>query len=159
MNMQTILRNSDYLDMAHEYAKKCSGCTKVQVGSVIVASNGCVVSLGANAAYPDLCKARGCLRVELYGENAKSHRLPGDCRALHSEVAAICNSAVPVRGCSIFVTRYPCEACARAIVAAGIREVVYGREQRISEETARIFSEAGITPVHESSWVKEDSYV
>lgn len=147
----------DWLDIADHYAKTASGCTKVQVGSVIV-KNGNIVSFGANRTFPDLCKARGCLRVEKYGNNDKTHRGPSDCRALHSEVDAICNAPVYLTGATIFVTRYPCEACARAIASAGIKEVVYGRNQKISEETEAIFERYGIDVVWVKEWDAPDAY-
>lgn len=146
-----------YLDMAHTYAKCMSGCTKVVVGSVIVNAEGLVIASGANIAIPDLCHSKGCLRIEKYGNNAKSHRLPSDCRAIHSEVNAICHLEESAKGCTIFVTRYPCEACARAIVAAGIDTVYYGRQQEISEQTEEIFRSAGVNVCHLSSWDAEDA--
>ena len=39
----------------------------------------------------------------------------------------------------MIVTRYPCEACARAIVAAGITKVIYGGVEEISSQTKEIF--------------------
>lgn len=146
-----------WLDIADLYAKTMTGCKKVHVGSIIVSDdNRTILGIGANRAFPDLCKCRECLRVEKYGDNDKTHRGPADCRALHSEVDAICNSISSVKGATIFVTRYPCEACARAIVAAGIREVVYGRQQKITEETQRIFDDAGVSVVWFKEWSAPD---
>lgn len=146
---------SNLLDIANIYARVMSGCTKVKVGAVIV-KHGRTVSFGANRAVPDLCKTRGCLRVEKYGDNDKTHRSPADCRAIHSEVDAICNAREDLKGATIFVTRYPCEACARAIVSAGISRVIYGRQQSISEETAHIFEDAGVDVVWNKDWDAPD---
>ena len=147
------------LELANNYAKDNSGCLKVHVGSVIV-QNGSCVSLGANKSVPDLCKAKCCLRVEKYGDDSKNHRNPEDCRAIHSEVDAICNAArngISVVGSTIYVTRYPCEACARAIVQAGIIRVIYGRSQLISEETARILESGDVDVYNASDWTEEDT--
>lgn len=49
-------------------------------------------------------------------------------RAVHAEMAAISDAArrgVSVRGCTLYATTFPCHNCARHIVAAGIRRVVY----------------------------------
>lgn len=49
-------------------------------------------------------------------------------RCVHAEMAAICDAArrgVPVNGCTLFTTTFPCHECARHIVAAGIRRVAY----------------------------------
>lgn len=146
---------NNWLDIANLYAGMMSGCTKVTVGAVIVKDNR-VVSMGANRAVPDLCRYRGCLRVEKYGNNDKTHRSPADCRAIHSEVDAICTAREDLSGAVIYVTRYPCEACARAIVAAGIQTVIYGRQQEISEETARIFEDAHVDVMWNKYWDAPD---
>ena len=146
------------LDLAFLYAKQHSGCNKVNVGSAIV-SNGRVIALGANRCIPDLCNTkRGCLRVERYGNDSKAHRNPEDCRAIHSEIDAICSAAingVSTKGATIFVTRYPCESCAKAIIRAGIYRVMYGGTTEISEDTARMFEENRVQVKHITDW-KED---
>jgi deoxycytidylate deaminase len=49
-------------------------------------------------------------------------------RAVHAEMAALTDAArrgVSVRGCVLYATTFPCHGCAKHIVAAGIRRVVY----------------------------------
>lgn len=49
-------------------------------------------------------------------------------RCVHAEMAAIVDAArrgVAVAGCTLYTTTFPCHECARHIVAAGIRRVVY----------------------------------
>jgi cytidine deaminase len=49
-------------------------------------------------------------------------------RQVHAEMAAIVDAAmrgVPVRECEMYVTTFPCHGCAKHIIAAGIRKVVY----------------------------------
>lgn len=155
-----ISRHKLYLSMAQAYADMFSGCTKVAVGSVIVQnhSDG-VLIFGANRTVPNLCKLRGCLRLEKYGDKSKEHRSPADCRALHSEIDAItaaANIGISTHGSTIYVTRYPCEACARAIVKAGIKDVYYGRNECISEETSRIFDNAEVRYWHVVGWTAPD---
>lgn len=151
-----------YLDMANRYAAYMSGCTKVTVGAVIVKNfdkaNENVIAMGANRAIPNLCLTRGCQRIELYGNAAKEHRLPSDCRAIHSEVDAISKASESVEGCDIFITRYPCEACARTIVAAGIKRVWFGRTQPMSNQTSDIFEMAGVEVHWLSDWEEEDRH-
>lgn len=152
-------REHKFLDLADLYAKQFSGCSKVAVGSLIESKYGEVIALGANRTHPDLCKFRGCLRVEKYGNDSKAHRNPGDCRAVHSEIDAITAAAsvgVSTMGGSIYVTRYPCENCARAIVSANIKTVYYGGSTRISPETAKIFECSGVEYYYIEQW-KEDN--
>ncbi len=47
----------------------------------------------------------------------------------HAEFNAILNSNAPVRGCRLYVTMFPCNECAKAIIQAGIREVIYLTEK------------------------------
>ena len=149
-----------YLDEAHAYAEQTSGCCKVSVGSVIVDGPVSFSRIfGSNKTLPISCKDHGCLRVEKYGENSKLHRNPEDCRAIHSEIDAICNAAkmgVATRGMTIVVTRYPCEACARAIIKAGFAVVIYGRAQECSEFTYKMFEDAGVEVVHIADWDAPD---
>lgn len=49
-------------------------------------------------------------------------------RAVHAEMAALIDAArrgVSVAGCTMYVTTFPCHLCARHVVAAGIRRLVY----------------------------------
>jgi dCMP deaminase len=148
-----------FLELAHNFGECFSGCRKVAVGALIVKDN-VPIAFGANRSIPVSCKKAGCMRVTLYGEDSKNHRNPEDCRSIHSEIDAICKAAMlgeDVKNCMIYVTRYPCEACARAIVAAGIRTVVYGRKQEISEETKFIFEYNGVEVLWARDFVKEDT--
>jgi len=156
--MRAIIDNAETyerLELAQRYAKVHSGCTKVSVGSVVFKKD-IIVALGANKTMPNICRSEGCLRIEKYGENSKLHRDPSDCRAIHSEIEAIASSREILEGSTIYVTRYPCEACARAIVAAGIYKVVYGREQVISEETESILSYGRVEVVHFPQFEEDD---
>lgn len=158
--MERLKNCKKYLNIARAYAEQFSGCKKVAVGSVIVNGRGTVLALGANRAIPDLCKCRECLRVERYGEDSKAHRNPEDCRAIHSEIDAISNAAqtgTSLCGAAIYVTRYPCEACAKAIISAGISQVIYGGTARISEQTQEMFDRYGIANTYISDWMEDDS--
>ena len=155
------------LDSAQEYADENSTCAKVKVGSLIVPEQpsdkpydifGYVVH-GCNHGCHN-CRVNGCRRIELYGNASKEHRLPSDCDAVHSEVDAIGRAAkmgLKTEGATIFVTRYPCEACARAIVAAGISKVYYGRKEDISDYTATILESGNVKVIKVDDWEREDN--
>lgn len=151
----------NYLDMAQVYADQHTDCIKVSVGCALVLHPGTVV-FGANRAVNRSCKTNGCMRVEKYGENSKDHRLPADCNAVHSEVDAITRAACQgfsTLCATAFVTRYPCEACARALVAAGVSTVYYGRSQSISDQTEQIFGVNGVQVIHVKKWNRDDTEV
>lgn len=152
-------------------ARKESRCVKAQVGARIVSPLQLkTISDGFNITMPDSCKSVGCHRVAVYGENSCEHRLPSDCYALHAEICAISMAAMKSNKSTInktmVVTRYPCEACARAIVAAGIMRVVYGGVEEISEQTRQIFSknDVDVQFIHDDEIYRmddseEDEYV
>lgn len=146
------------LDKAQAYADICSTCAKVRVGSMIMTKEKIPI-FGANHGICD-CVHEGCRRIKLYGNASKEHRLPSDCDSIHSEIDAICTAAkqgARLQGATIYVTRYPCEACARAIAAAGISCVVYGRKEEISEYTEKILMSSNVNIIKVENWEREDN--
>ena len=43
----------------------------------------------------------------------------------HSELNAILNSKANLKDCTLYVTLFPCNECAKAIVQTGIKKVIY----------------------------------
>ena len=147
------------LSRAQVYADHSSTCEKVKVGSVIVTPQDYLI-FGSNHGCGYKCTSKGCYRKRLYGDNSKNHRLPSDCMAIHSEVDAICKAAKigkRLDNAAIVVTRYPCEACARAIVESGIKIVAYGRKEKISDITQKIFDSYNVTVQHIDDWNYADN--
>ncbi|MBK9262399.1 MAG: hypothetical protein IPM54_21675 [Polyangiaceae bacterium] len=61
-------------------------------------------------------------------ENARVKRVIEYIRAVHAEMAALMSAArrgVAVDGCTLYSTAFPCHECAKHIVMAGIRRVVF----------------------------------
>ena len=44
---------------------------------------------------------------------------------VHAELNAILNSKADLNGCTIYVSLFPCNECAKAIIQSGIKKVVY----------------------------------
>ena len=44
---------------------------------------------------------------------------------VHAELNAILNSKNDLRGCSLYVSLFPCNECAKAIIQSGISRIVY----------------------------------
>lgn len=130
------------LDIIYSKAQKETGCLKVAVGCGIYNYEGTRTCIGVNRVFTDYCKNKGCYRKELYGDDGKEHRLPSDCLAIHAEIDALAMlSRYSEQPHTAIITRYPCEACARALVAAGVREIYYGGEQEISPMTKNLFKD------------------
>lgn len=91
-----------------------------QVGACIVSPEHKIVSVGYNGM-PTGCSddVLPWAREGAYLET----KYPFVC---HAELNAILNrNAGNLRGCTIYVTLFPCNECAKAIIQSGIREVVY----------------------------------
>ena len=54
---------------------------------------------------------------------------------VHAELNAILNAGQPLDDCTIYVTLFPCNECAKAIIQAGITEVVYLDIKEDKQET------------------------
>ena len=44
---------------------------------------------------------------------------------VHAELNAILNATTPLKGCTLYVTLYPCNECTKAILQSGIKEIVF----------------------------------
>lgn len=72
--------------------------------------------------------------------------------ASHSEanlIAFAARKGIQTNNCAVYVTHYPCAACARTLIQAGIKHVVYGPGtfQALEAEkdaTTAMFWEAGV---------------
>lgn len=92
-----------------------------QVGACIVNSERKIVSVGYNGM------PTGCLDDDMpwerTGENTLDTKYPFVC---HAELNAILNSSIHgVSGSTLYVTLFPCNECAKAIIQCGIKRVVY----------------------------------
>ena len=67
----------------------------------------------------------------------------------HAELNAILNCyAASVKGCSVYVTLFPCNECAKAIIQSGIKEIIYMSDKYADTEgvkaSKRMFDSAGV---------------
>ena len=90
-----------------------------QVGAVIVDENNRVVSIGYNG-FPS-----GVSDDEFPWGREGGVLDTKYAFVVHAELNAILNSQRSVRGCSLYVSLFPCNECAKAIIQAGIKTIVY----------------------------------
>ena len=90
-----------------------------QVGACIVNEDKHIVGVGYNGM-PNGCsdKEYPWGRDGEFGENKYAY-------VVHAELNAILNAYTSLKGCSIYVSLFPCNECCKAIIQSGIREVVY----------------------------------
>ena len=147
----------DILTLADNYAKQNSTCKKTAVGCYLVAEKEwrVVISKGCNRGTKS-CKVIGCLRESLFGENSKIHRKTCRCYGNHAEQDALKNVPLDkkylLQGATAFVTRYPCEDCAKALIDAGVKRIVYGREFPMEDGSKNMCDHAGVEVIHIADW-------
>ena len=68
---------------------------------------------------------------------------------VHAELNAILNATTSLRGCSIYVSLFPCHECTKAIVQSGITEVVYEDDKYATTDSViaskRMLTSAGVS--------------
>ena len=115
-----------------------------QVGACIVNGDNKIISVGYNGApngYDD-DKDMTWEREGNFLETKYTY-------ACHSELNAILNSSVSVKDCKIYVTLFPCNECAKAIIQSGIKEVIYLSDKYAdtpsTRASKRMLASAGVT--------------
>ena len=145
MKRENVLSwESYFMGIAHLSALR-SKDPNTQVGAVIVDENKKVVSIGYNG-FP-----MGCDDDEYPWENEGSSLETKYVYVVHAELNAILNSPRTVKGCSIYVSLFPCHECAKAIIQSGIQEIVYESDKYASSESVlaskRMLESAGVKMV------------
>lgn len=90
-----------------------------RVGACIVNSDNKILSMGYNGA--PIGFNDDVMPWDREGEPLNT-KYPYVC---HSELNAILNCPTSVRGAKVYVTLFPCNECAKAIIQSGIKEVIY----------------------------------
>lgn len=121
MDKQSLL-DSRYLRMAQIWAEN-SYCTRRQVGCLVVKDKR-IISDGYNgtpSGFENVCE----------DENGVTKPY-----VLHAEANAItklARSANNSDGATLYVTDAPCIECAKLIIQAGIRRIVFSRQYRLTD--------------------------
>ena len=121
-----------YLRMARIWAEN-SYCKRRQVGAIVVKDN-MIISDGYNgtpSGFENCCEDENNVTVPY---------------VLHAEANAItmlARSTNNSEGATLYVTASPCIECAKLIIQAGIKRVVYGELYRL-EDGINLLKKAGI---------------
>lgn len=66
----------------------------------------------------------------------------------HAELNAIVSAGRPLIGCTLYCTYFPCVECAKAIITAGIKKIVYIKENPRFEKSCiiakELFKQSGV---------------
>ena len=114
-----------------------------QVGACIVSSDNKILSMGYNG-FPLGCDDDEFPWAREGEENETKYPF-----VTHSELNAILNyRGGSLEGSKIYVSLFPCNECAKAIIQAGIKTVVYGCDKYASTASVlaskRMFRAAGV---------------
>lgn len=91
-----------------------------QVGACIVDQQNKIVGIGYNG-FPIGC-SDDLLPWEREAKNINDTKYP---YVVHAEANAILNSTKDLHGAKLYVGLFPCNECAKLIIQAGIKEIVY----------------------------------
>ena len=95
-----------------------------KVGACIVNNNKRIVAVGYNG-FP-----YGCEDDKFpWNNNKESYYESKYPYVVHAELNAILNATQSLNGCTLYVSLFPCHECAKAIIQAGIKEIVYSDEK------------------------------
>lgn len=140
--MDRVTWDEYFMTLALLTAKR-SKDPSTQVGACIVDSENKVVSIGYNGM------PRHCDDSKLTwekGEDLNNKYL----YVCHAEFNAILNTRDGSRlnGCRIYVTLFPCNECAKAIIQTGIKKVIYlsnkYEDQLSTRASKKLFEVAGV---------------
>lgn len=111
-----------YLEMARIWAKN-SYCQRRQVGALVV-KNSMIISDGYNgtpSGFENICEDENNV--------TKPYVLHAEANAITKLARSLNNSD----GATIYITASPCIECAKLIIQAGIKRVVYAEKYRLTD--------------------------
>ena len=111
-----------YMRMARTWAEN-SYCQRRKVGAILVKDQ-MIISDGYNgtpAGFENIC------------EDENSVTKPYVLHAEANAITKIARSGNNSDGATLYVTDSPCIECAKLIIQAGIKRVIYGREYRLTD--------------------------
>lgn len=145
MKRNTYISWDEYFMGVAELSAMRSKDPNTQVGCCIVDSRNRILSMGYNG-FPSGC-SDDAFPWEKDNEDPLMNKY---LYVVHSELNAILNfKGESLAGSRMYVTMFPCSECAKAIIQAGISEVIY-RDNKYREAIAgaasmRMFIAAGVT--------------
>lgn len=144
MKRNTYISWNEYFMGVAELSAMRSKDPNTQVGCCIVDNRNRILSMGYNG-FPS-----GCSDDDFPWEKDKEDPLMSKyLYVVHSELNAILNfRGESLAGSRMYVTMFPCNECAKAIIQAGISEVIYRNDAYKKSVTGsaamRMFDSAGV---------------
>ena len=133
-----------FMEIANVVALR-SNCSRRHVAAVIVKDRR-IISTGYNGTPRGIrnCNEGGCPRCSSHTPSGTNLT---ECLCSHGEENAIVQAAyhgICVKDSTLYTTFSPCLLCAKMIIHAGIKEVVYKERYSIDDTSKRILKDAGV---------------
>lgn len=104
-----------------------------QVGACIVSQDNKILSMGYNG-FPI-----GCSDDEIPWEREGGFKDTKYAYVCHAELNAILNyTGTSLKGSKIYVALFPCNECAKAIIQAGIKEIIYMEDKYADTDSVHV---------------------
>ncbi len=122
-----------------------SNCIKRKVAAVIMRDKR-IISTGYNGTPRGTrnCNEGGCARCNNFGQSGQGLE---ECLCSHAEENAIVQASyhgIAIANGTLYSTFSPCLLCAKMIINAGLKEVVYSSEYSVSDTASKLLREAGV---------------
>ncbi len=135
-----------FMSIAHEVSRR-SNCSARQVAAIVVRDKR-IISTGYNGTPRNTknCFEGGCPRCAARTEATAGTRLE-ECTCSHGEENAIVQAAyhgISLKESTLYSTYSPCLLCAKMIINAGIKEVVYAADYPLAAMATSLMREAGV---------------
>lgn len=142
-----------FMGLAHLSAMR-SKDPNTQVGACIIGEDNKVVSIGYNG-FP-----RGISDKKFPWSREGGVLDTKYAYVVHAELNAILNSNRSLDGCTLYVSLFPCNECAKAIIQSGIKKIIYESDKYADldnfKASRRMLEEAGVELVQLDYIVKLD---
>lgn len=129
--------NEYFMEITEMVASR-STCDRAFVGCVLVNKDHRIVSTGYNGS------VTGNPHCSEVGHTMRD----GHCIAtIHAEMNALLYCAkegIPVKGCTAYITHFPCLNCSKALIQAGIEKIYYKHAYRVDDYALSLFEKNGV---------------
>ncbi|NLN14083.1 MAG: CMP deaminase [Tissierellia bacterium] len=129
--------NEYFMEIAELVASR-STCDRAFVGCLLVNDDNRIISTGYN----------GSISGQPHCDDIGHTMRDGHCIAtIHAEMNALIYCAkegISVKGCTAYVTHFPCLNCTKALIQAGIKKIYYKYDYRVDEYAVELLKKSNV---------------
>ncbi len=120
-----LKKDKEYMKYAHTLSSQAN-CIKGKVGAILVKNNK-IIAEGVNSVPNGItpCTEETCIRKKLKLKSGENQEL---CFVVHAEQNTLLDALekkIDVKNSTLYVTKQPCIICAKMLINAGIKRIVY----------------------------------